>query len=58
MADEMYVKHKDDMLSFIQNLTHWYRLGKFGLEKDLEYCVTEDVANVLPIFKNGDLILG
>ena len=54
----MYVKHKDDMLSFIQNLTHWYRLGKFGLEKDLEYCVTEDVANVLPIFKNGDLILG
>ena len=57
MAEEMYVKHKDDMLSFIQNLTHWHRLGKFGLEKDLEYCVTEDLANVLPIFKNGNLIV-
>ncbi len=58
MAEEMYVKHKSDMLGFIRQLTHWHRLEKFGLEKDLEYCVTEDVANVLPIFKNGDLVVG
>ena len=58
MAEEMYVTHKSDMLGFIRQLTHWHRLEKFGLEKDLEYCVTEDVANVLPIFKNGDLVVG
>jgi 2-phosphosulfolactate phosphatase len=58
MAEEMYNKHKDDRLAFIRQLTHWHRLEKFGLEKDLEYCVTEDVANVLPLFKNGDLIAG
>jgi len=56
MAEEMYVQHKDDMLSFIRKLTHWHRLEKFGLEKDLEYCVTEDAANILPIYKNGDLV--
>jgi 2-phosphosulfolactate phosphatase len=28
------------------------------LEKDLEYCVTNDVANVLPIYKDGNLIVG
>ena len=57
MAVEMYNQHKNNMLGFIRGLTHWHRLEKFGLEKDLEYCVTEDVANVLPIFKNGDLIV-
>jgi len=58
MAEEMYVKHKDDILGFIRKLTHWHRLEKFGLEKDLEYCVTPDVANILPLYKNGDLIVG
>ena len=57
MAAEMYNQHKNNMLGFIRGLTHWHRLEKFGLEKDLEYCVTEDVANVLPIFKNGDLVV-
>jgi len=57
MAEEMYKLHQDDMRSFIRKLTHWHRLEKFGLEKDLEYCVTPDVANVLPLYKNGSLVV-
>ena len=57
MAEEMYKLHQDDMLSFIRKLTHWHRLEKFGLEKDLEYCVTPDVANILPLYKNGALVV-
>ena len=56
MAESMYNLHKDDMQQFIQLTTHWHRLAAYGLEKDLLYCVTEDVANVLPIFRNGDLV--
>lgn len=58
MAEEMYAQHKDNMLPFIRKLTHWHRLEKFGLEKDLEYCCSVDVANVLPLYKNGALIVG
>lgn len=58
MAEEMYNLHKNDMKQFVRKTTHWHRLAKFGLEKDLEYCVSEDVANVLPIYNNGDLIAG
>ena len=58
MAEEMYKLHQYDMLSFIRSLTHWHRLEKFGLEKDLEYCVTPDVANILPLYKNGALVVG
>jgi len=57
MAEQMYQLHKNDIKGFIQNTTHWHRLSSYGLEKDLEYCVTEDVANVLPVYKNGDLVV-
>lgn len=56
MAESMYQLHKNDMYSFIQQTTHWHRLAAYGLQKDLQYCVTPDVANVLPIFRDGNLI--
>jgi len=58
MAEDMYLLHKNDMHSFIQKTTHWHRLSSYGLEKDLTYCVTEDVAGVLPLYKNGALVRG
>lgn len=57
MAEQMYALHKNDMFSFIRNTTHWHRLAAFGLEKDLEYCVSIDVANVLPVYTNGALVV-
>lgn len=58
MAEQMYQHHKNDMFSFARLTTHWHRLSKFGLEKDLEYCVTANVANILPLYKDGSLIAG
>lgn len=57
MAEQMYKLHKNDLKAFARATTHWHRLAKFGLEKDLEYCVTENVANILPIYKNECLIV-
>jgi len=57
MAEEMYLLHKHEIKNFIRNTTHWHRLAAFGLEKDLEYCVSEDMANVLPVYTNGSLIV-
>jgi len=57
MAEEMYRLHKNNMGEFIRQTTHWHRLASYGLEKDLEYCVTEDVANVLPVYHDGDLVV-
>ncbi|MBS1628105.1 MAG: 2-phosphosulfolactate phosphatase [Bacteroidetes bacterium] len=56
MAEEMYNTHENDKYNFIRKTTHWHRLAQYGLEKDLEYCVTKNVANVLPIYQNGALI--
>ncbi|SFQ54909.1 2-phosphosulfolactate phosphatase [Parafilimonas terrae] len=57
MAEDMYNLHRHDMYGFIRKLTHWHRLSAFGLEKDLEYCVTPDVANVLSLYKDGALVV-
>jgi 2-phosphosulfolactate phosphatase len=57
MAENMYSLHKHDLKSFIQHTTHWHRLAQYGLEKDLEYCVTPDQANILPFYQNGDLVI-
>jgi 2-phosphosulfolactate phosphatase len=57
MAQELYINNAANRYQFIRKLTHWHRLEKFGLQKDLEYCVTENVANVLPIYKNESLVV-
>jgi 2-phosphosulfolactate phosphatase len=56
MAENMYDLHQNDLYSFVQLTTHWHRLAAYGLQKDLQYCISVDVANVLPIYRNGDLI--
>lgn len=58
MAADLYRLHKDNIQQFIRRTTHWHRLASYGLEKDLEYCVSADVANVLPVYRNGDLVCG
>ena len=57
MAEDMYNMHKNEMYNFIRKTTHWHRLASYGLEKDLEYCVTIDVANILPQYKDGALVV-
>lgn len=41
-----------------QNATHFQRLSKFGLEKDIKHCLTNNTAPVLPIYKEGKLTKG
>ena len=56
MAEGMYQLHCKRIYSFIKKTTHWHRLACYGLEKDLEYCVTANVANILPHYQDGALL--
>jgi 2-phosphosulfolactate phosphatase len=58
MAEIMYQKNKGDVLKFAPNLTHYHRLvERFGLIEDIRFCLTRDNANVLPLYKEGRLIV-
>lgn len=58
IAEALYNDAKDDLYEFMKSkqASHYLRLTNFGLEKDIRYCLTEDVDNVLPMYDSGRLI--
>ena len=54
-AEKLYYQQKDTLWEFVQQTTHYHRLAAYGLEEDMRYCITIDAANVLPLYKNGEL---
>jgi 2-phosphosulfolactate phosphatase len=59
VAATMYEDAKNDLFGFIRqkNASHYHRLNDYGLEKDIRYCLTPDIANVLPFYEEGKLIV-
>jgi 2-phosphosulfolactate phosphatase len=58
MAESMYENNKNNLSEFAPNLTHYHRLvERFGLIEDIQFCLTRDNANVLPLYKEGRLIV-
>ena len=58
MAVTMFNEAKADLFEFMKakNASHYQRLSGFGLEQDIRYCLTEDVANATVVYKEGKLI--
>lgn len=58
IAEQLYHEAGEDRFAFMRdrNATHYQRLMRYNLEKDIRYCLENDVANVLPIFKGDRLI--
>jgi 2-phosphosulfolactate phosphatase len=58
-AHQQYLLVKDNLIEFAPNLTHYHRLvERFGLIEDIRFCLTENIANVLPLYKEGMLVRG
>lgn len=59
MAENLYRQGKEDLFGFLKasNASHYHRLSGYGLEKDIQYCLTPDIANVLPLYTNGKLLV-
>lgn len=59
MAENLYQFGKRDLYAFMKmnDASHYHRLTNFGLERDIRHCLTNDLANVLPEYVNGKLVL-
>ena len=55
-ANYLYETSKGNFLEFLKDSSHYSRLSSFGLQKDLEYCTTPDLHNIVPIFRNRELV--
>ena len=58
MAHTLFLEAGEDLYGFMKkrNASHLIRLENFRLEKDIRYCLTKDVANVLPVYQEGKLV--
>lgn len=56
IAESLYLAAREDLFSALSQATHFRRLSRHGLEKDIHYCLTPDMAPSLPLLKNGALI--
>jgi 2-phosphosulfolactate phosphatase len=58
-AQLLYEQQQERLHEFVPQLTHYHRLvERFGLIEDIRFCITPNVANVLPIYQNGKLVIG
>jgi 2-phosphosulfolactate phosphatase len=55
-ALNLYYSAKVDMIGFLSNSSHVRRLQGLGIMKDIEFCLTKDVYNVLPIMRDGKIV--
>ena len=57
-ALRLYDQMKEDLPGNARAFTHYHRLvERFGLIEDIRFCLTPNGANVLPVYKNGLLII-
>jgi len=59
IAESLYTQAKKNLFSFLRknDASHYHRLMGFGLEKDIRYCLAENTADVLPVYRDGILVI-
>lgn len=59
IAETLYNAGKNDLYEFMKtnDASHYHRLTNFGLDRDIRHCLTPDVANIVPYYTDGKLIV-
>lgn len=55
-AATLYKAVKGNLVSFLANSSHVKRLKKLDIEKDIAFCLQEDLYPVIPVLKKGKLV--
>ena len=58
MAAGLYEAARPDLYEFMEKkkASHFIRLSSFGLQKDIQFCLTPNTAKALPVYSEGKLI--
>ena len=56
IAERLYILAKDDLNGFLEESSHRNRLRKLNIDKDIEYCLTPNQADVVPGIIDGALV--
>ncbi|MBX2846184.1 MAG: 2-phosphosulfolactate phosphatase [Saprospiraceae bacterium] len=51
-----YITHRDDLYGAIRQGTHFKRLANHGVEDDIQFCMQENITEVVPYYSEGVII--
>ena len=54
-AYHIYKRMRPKLMVAIENSSHYNRLQKLGIQKDIEFAMKFDKCSVLPVYKNGSI---
>lgn len=57
IAHDLYIRELGSMFEFLKNSSHAKRLEKLGIQKDIEFCFTPDQYNIVPMLRDGELVI-
>lgn len=52
----LYQMAKQDPVKFLKHSSHKERLAKLNLKKDIKYCLTPDLTQIIPVLDKGALV--
>ena len=56
-AKYLYLSAKDNYMGYLKSSSHRRRLKNLNLNEDIKYCLTPNQTDVIPILKNGKLVI-
>lgn len=55
-AQMLYQQAKNDLFGFMKSSSHYHRLARLGIEKDIEFCLKEDTLPVVGLMQDDVLV--
>lgn len=57
-AQRLYNGAKGDLVDFLKDSSHVRRLAKLNIYKDIQFCLTPDQYDVVPVLRDNELVIG
>lgn len=57
-AKHLYQSAKNDLYGFLRDSSHFNRLQRLNIKKDIEFCLTPDQYSVIPVVQDGIIVKG
>ena len=57
-AQRLYLQAKNNMLDYLKDSSHVKRLARLNIHKDIEFCLTPDQYDIVPVLRNNELVKG
>lgn len=57
IAQRLYVEGRGDLKNFLKDSSHIKRLQRLNIEKDIDFCLTEDRYDVVPLISDDTITL-